>query len=113
MTAAACHCPTCGALYTGERPRVDLDRNLFLCANGVTHLPPRQAEIVSILARAYPRAVSVDLLISGVYGLAEPSDDPGNAIKVHISYARRLLRPLGWEVRRVYRGGYFLERWDA
>lgn len=108
MSEAPCTCPTCGAPFTGERPRVDLDLNSFICAAGWVRLPGHQAEILSILLKAYPGIARHDAIFLGLYGGGEmPETD---SIKVHITHLRKRLRRLGWGVRATYGRGYQLVR---
>lgn len=108
--AAQCTCPTCGAPYEADRPRVDLDRNLFICAAGITKLKPQQAEIATILAAAFPRVSSYETLALSLYGGGDSPLDIRSVLKVQISVMRRALRPLGWNIAPVYGIGYRLER---
>lgn len=111
MEPAQCRCPTCGSPFVGERPLVDLDTNTFICSSGWVRFQHIQAEIVAILVKAYPGLARYDAIFLGVYGGGEmPDSDP---IKVHIHHIRKLIRPLGWEIRAVYGQGYQLLRRGA
>lgn len=106
--SAQCTCPTCGTPFTGERPRIDLDANTFICASGWVHLPGIRIEILTILLKAYPGVARHEAIFLGIYGGGEmPEGDP---IKVHVSNIRKALRPLGWDVRVVHKRGYRLAR---
>lgn len=112
MSVAVCHCPTCGAPYTGEVPRVDLDRNIFICSAGWVQLTRQRAELVSALLEAYPRGMRVDRLVYRLYGASETSEDPVANLRVQVSNARRYLRWLGWTIRNDY-GSYYLEKFGG
>lgn len=105
---AQCRCPTCGAPYTADRPRVDLDRNLFISASGWVKLRRTEAEIAAIIAQAYPGIARHDAIVLGVYGAGDiPLTEN---IKVHVSRMRDALQPIGWTVKVVRTRGYRFDR---
>lgn len=106
----SCKCPTCGAPYQAERPLVDLDRNLFVCAAGTAHLNPQRAEILSIIASQYPRPARREALVAQLYGAQDGPTDALGLLRVQISHVRAALRPLGWAVRNFRARGYALEQ---
>ncbi len=61
---------------------------------------PRQAGVLAVLAMNVGRPVSVDRLIDAVWG-EEPPSSVTNAVQVHVSALRTLLRPTGMAIERV------------
>lgn len=107
--AAICHCPTCGSPYTAERPRVDLDRNIFICAAGAVPLKPSQAEIAHTLLRSYPEAVAKERLLAAMYGGASGPEGEDKVLHVQVFHLRRQLSAVGWTVKNKWHFGYRLE----
>lgn len=103
-----CKCPTCGADFTAERPRVDLGSNIFICSTGAARLRPQAAEVASMLAAKYPDTVRIERLIAGLYGCADGPEQPVRVVYVLLSNLRRTIDPLGWTVANVHGVGWAL-----
>lgn len=110
MSVAVCHCPTCGAPYTADRPRIDLDRNIFICADGAIRVTPQQAELLAVLIKAMPLYARTEAILRGIYGAAEGAEFENDNLRAQLSKLRGLLRPLGWKIENVWHRGYRLER---
>ena len=100
-------CPCCGAELQNQRPRVDLNANVFLHKGAQIHLSPTQAELMETLIRRAPGIVSHDTLIRHLWGQDEPAD-PRKNIQVHVCRLRVLLAPLGVSIVNVLDTGYRL-----
>lgn len=83
-------CPCCGSVAI--RPfLVDLGTNTVVMNEKASRLTRQQAEIVSVLAAAYPGSVATDSIIRRVYGfMPEPGDAP-SCLKAQIHHARKRL----------------------
>lgn len=77
----------------------------------MVRLSAKQRELVEILASAYPRALSVDVVADQLYQL-DPNggpDDPANIVAVMTSRINPIIRQHGWEIAsRKGFGGYRL-----
>lgn len=105
-----CTCPTCGSLYTVEQPRIDLNRNTFICVSGHIRVTPSQAEILAAILERYPESVSIDHILSRIYnGVGEP-DSAEQTLRVQVYRLKLRLRDLGWTIRANWGRGYRLER---
>lgn len=103
-----CKCPTCGADYVSDRPRVDLGRNVFICSAGVARLRPQVAEIASMLVEHYPDTVRAERLLHGLYGWQDGPEYPDVALRVCVSQLRSAIASLGWGVKSVHAVGWTL-----
>lgn len=113
MDAAPCLCPTCGAPYTAERPRVDLSQNVFICARGSIRITPQQAELLTILIDAMPEYARMETILYRLYGGTEGAEFEVDNIRAQISKLRAALRPLGWKIKNIWHRGYQLARIDG
>lgn len=87
---------------------VDLNSNTLLVGAHRLTVKTRIAEVLSVLVIAWPDTVVRERLSAKVWGLyEEPSP---KAIETHVCNARRILRPLGWEIKNQYGVGYRLVR---
>ena len=100
-------CPCCG--QETDRPVVvDLATNTVTVGEQSVKLYPMQAEIVWILARAYPGVVSVDSMIRQIYGQRDEPSRPEDTVRVLIYQGRPKLAPLGIKLRNHWSRGYSL-----
>lgn len=113
MDAASCHCPTCGAPYTREIPRVDLSQNIFICARGSIRITPQQAELLAILTEAMPAYARMETILYKLYGGTVGAEFEVDNVRAQISKLRSVLRPLGWKITNVWHRGYQLARIDG
>lgn len=110
MDGEFCRCPTCGAPYMDERPRVDLGRNIFICAAGATRVAPKHAEILTVLLEKHPAAAAAGHIFNSIHGVSGGPDGGTESLRAHMSNIRRLLRDLGWTIKADYNRTYRLER---
>lgn len=101
-------CPCCGQPLPPREIAVDLNSNTLMVGEQHLKIKTRIAEVLSVIIDAWPEIVTRERLSTKVWGLYEiPSE---KAVEVHISNARKLLRPLGWTVKNQYGVGYRLVR---
>lgn len=113
MAEEFCQCPTCGAPYLDERPRVDLGRNIFICAAGATRVTPKHAEILHVMLEKYPAATGTALIFDRIHGVNDGPESGTESLRAHMSNIRRSLHDLGWTVKSDYNHTYRLERIEA
>lgn len=87
-------CPCCGSGIDAP-VAVDLNTNTLSTRGETVRLTAREAEIMSILAKAYPAAATYQKIFAGLYGAGGGPDDPLNSLSVMLVRLRRLLAPLG------------------
>jgi DNA-binding response OmpR family regulator len=101
-------CPCCGRPYD-RSIGVDLGSNRLYCAGAVVQLTPAEAELGHMLVENYPRTVSHESLIWGLYGPGEQKHKNTDAIvKVIVSKLRRKIAPVGLVIEVGQRRGYRL-----
>lgn len=88
---------------------VDVDSRRASRFGVMIRLSPHMATILDILNHRYPKAVSRDSIIMRVYGDEEEPDLATEGIRVRIAEMRKLLKPLGVEIKNAWAFGYFLE----
>lgn len=102
-------CPCCGGvMYTKVPVYVDLTANEASVRGQAVKLTPRQAEVLHVLAEAFPRGVDKDRLINMVGGRYATENVREPCIPVHISHIRRALRPFGVAIECLWGRGYRL-----
>lgn len=105
-------CPCCGRPYD-KSLGVDLGSNLLYCAGAVVQLTATEAEIAHMLVERFPRTVSVESLIWGIYGPGEQKHKNTDAIiKVMVCKLRKKVAPVGLAIKVGYTRGYRLD-WVA
>lgn len=101
-------CPCCGqSVYVGKFIEVDLNTNSVYNFLGVIKLTPRQAEVLSVLAFAYPRRIPWGDIYHRVFPRGE-AIDPNDRIQNYMKHLRIALAPLGWTVLAERGIGYYL-----
>jgi DNA-binding response OmpR family regulator len=87
-------CPCCRTVVL--KPfMIDLNTNFMTIGEREYKLPRQPAEILSVLAEAYPGSVSRESLIKRVLGSFADIADEKRHIRVQISNARRVLNGSG------------------
>ena len=103
-------CPLChGRQIKPTDLLVDRDGQRASRFGLVVHLVRYDAKVLDILNRRHPRTVDYDAIIMDVYGERDEPRNPGNVLKVRISYLRKAIKVLGVSVVNVTRFGYRLE----
>lgn len=69
-----------------------------------TSTAPAQTTILKRLIKAYPGYVSMDSLLSEVYGMRDHPEYAISTIKMQISVMRRKLKDTGWTIPDARRG---------
>jgi DNA-binding response OmpR family regulator len=100
-------CPCCRQKIADSPLRVSLEFNTVICGNMALEIEPRQAELVYVLRKHWPRNVHNDRLISQVWG-AMPVDEA--AVRTTIYQTRKALEPIGYTIRNSRKQGYRLEK---
>jgi DNA-binding winged helix-turn-helix (wHTH) protein len=107
-TSILMRCPYCGgSLPHSERLRVDLGTNVIYGVGVAVKVPPRQAELCSVLADTYPNLVRRQTLITKIWGDQEISD---KLLDVVVCLTRRYLERIGYGIKNEFAIGYRLER---
>ena len=102
-------CPCCKQPVVGNDLLVSLDTNCVSRNGTIVHLEPRMVVLLSVLHNKAPGVVSIEKIIRAMYGREEPrSEAPETVLRVRISQMRRLLAPLGVEIKNEYGRGYRL-----
>ena len=95
-------------MVSGDVPPVwvDLTRNMVMGGGVELHLRPRQAEILSLFVKAWPRGVNVEAL---AYQLDPYAGMARKTVETHICLLRRAIKPLGVNIQNHEGGFYALE----
>jgi DNA-binding response OmpR family regulator len=101
-------CPCCGRPVE-NRMSVDLGSNRFYSGGAMVQLSPSEAELGHMLVESYPRTVSYESLLWGLYG---PSDEngknPDKTLQVFIAKLRKKVGKIGVSIEVGNRRGYRL-----
>jgi DNA-binding response OmpR family regulator len=93
-------CPCCGG--TVARPLVvDLETNTVARGDRAIQVEPRTAEILSILADAYPAAVDREKLIDGIWGVGTSAWQKRPTLRRHIERTRPKAQSIGLLIETV------------
>lgn len=102
-------CPCCGQrIADGESLVVSLETNTASRLGTTVQLTPRMAEILTVLRGRYPGSANTGGLIRAIYGHRDEPASAYTALRVHISYLRRRLAPLGVAIEVTYTAGWRL-----
>lgn len=105
-------CPCCGA--ETERPLiVDLMTNRVVVGDKWVQLAPQPAEILYVLAEAYPGPVSIDRLLSRLHGAGDHPEFADKSLHTRIHHLRKQIAPLGLRIITNLTRGYALELNEA
>lgn len=86
---------------TRDHLSVDLSANTVACGATLRHAAPRVAELVHILASAYPAPATVDIVMAGLWGAKRPPS-AGTALRNAVREARKVMASLDWEIVRLH-----------
>ena len=100
-------CPTCGQRVTEYLVLVDRTTNTIACRGYTIHAAPKPLELLALLLRCAPRAITKDLIIETVWGDHEPYN-ADKCIHIMIHKLRKVICPLGLEIETVHWRGYRL-----
>jgi DNA-binding response OmpR family regulator len=101
-------CPCCGQETPSERLLVNLDTNIAAYDGIEIEIrPPQAAELVYILAEAWPKTASLFKISQAIWGMHEPEGAVAS-IRVHVSMARKQLERLGFGIEAIVGRGYRL-----
>jgi DNA-binding winged helix-turn-helix (wHTH) protein len=109
-------CPCClQALPVDDTLRVDLATNTLIFAGKAHRMRGRAAEILHVLAEAYPMAVTYPTLKDRVFGVASVVANEQNNLDVNLSHIRRALKDLNlpFAVKTIWGRALKLERTDG
>lgn len=101
-------CPCCGQPMPPREFVVDLNSNTVVIGDRRTTVAYRVAEVLFVLAEAWPETVDRERLITKVWG--SYVDTGSKTVEATITGCRKALDPLGWTVRSTYGVGYRLVR---
>lgn len=99
-------CPRCGA-ETDHKVIVDLDLNTIASSLGSAKLTPIQTEIVYVLINHMPNVISVDSLITAVWGDTKPINVK-SSLQVNLHKIRKTIKPLGLEIVTARARGFMI-----
>jgi DNA-binding winged helix-turn-helix (wHTH) protein len=68
-------------------------------------LQPKEAEVLATLLEAFPRVVTIDALITSVWGHHEPESAYG-CLKAHMWKLRKTMEGTGVSIATVFGTGY-------
>ncbi|MBZ9939158.1 helix-turn-helix domain-containing protein [Mesorhizobium sp. BR1-1-16] len=90
-----------------SRMAVDLPTNTVQLGVMSVQTTPTVAELIHCLAEVAPRPVTLERLIAKLSGWHEPME--AVTLRVHISRARNMVRPLGAEIINIRAKGWYLK----
>lgn len=80
------YCPCCGSSVDSRDVILDRSQGIIAYAGNMLRVRPQEVKILACLLRAWPQAVSTDVLIWEMY---EGRDEPDSALKiVHIAISQ-------------------------
>lgn len=101
-------CPCCRrAVELAKAVDVCLTTSVVSYQGKTLKVPPRQAELIVLLAQSYPRPMKTTDLIYRMWGLAEPGHPPDN-IYCHVYRLRKVLGKIGLSLVSFSGRGYAL-----
>jgi DNA-binding response OmpR family regulator len=91
-------------------PVVDVSWNRISSGDRVITVPPRLAELMTLLIAHYPRPANIERLSAQLYGSsAADMNAPTKTIHVFVAHLRLALPAIGWTVKNQRGAGYYLE----
>jgi DNA-binding response OmpR family regulator len=85
-------------------PRFIYRENRVIWHGGEVRLPPLEADLLAVLARAHGRVVEPDVILHNLYPVHSPADEQG-ALRVRICYLRNRLHGSGLAIRTIWGRG--------
>lgn len=105
-------CPCCGA-QTDSPVIVDLMTNTVTVGEQSVRLRPQAAEILYILAGAYPGLTTHTQLVDGLYGDRDLPGDPNVVVRTVMHGLRRGIAGLGLSITSTLGRGFLLRAGDS
>lgn len=101
-------CPCCGSETESDKPLLDLNTGRLMTNAEVIYLAPRQAELLEILIRRMPAAVSNEHIMQQLFGALQP-DDAYDSVKVHVCHLRKKIKDTNLVIKTHWGRGHSLE----
>lgn len=102
-------CPTCGSTLPSDRIVVDLNVNVVAYGDDKVKLQPRQAELLSILLKNYPKPMARERLKALLFGHNLDEETGYAYVSVQIHHLRKRLKDLPMRIKNHTHVGYALE----
>lgn len=102
-------CPCCGQNVPDANLIVSLETNTASRGSRVAKLENGQADILSVLAAAWPGIVTHATIANALWGTSSGPSNESVIVRVTISAMRKRIKPLGVKIVPVYGRGYRLE----
>lgn len=106
-------CPHCKAPIYGDLPWTFIDFRFFNKETGVElWMPKREASVLAKFLKVYPNHVTTDSMVYMLWA-EEGREEPvcaENACKIYFSRVRKIIRPLGMDIKRVAHRSFALEK---
>lgn len=99
-------CPTCGQDVAGDKVLVTLDSNTLTYKGHSVKLTRGEADAALVLARAMPRPVGYDSMITQIYGANDTPNTVQKCLQVWVCHLRKKLEPLGLAIETVLSRSY-------
>lgn len=103
-------CPCCGRPVRGGRILVNLDTNTVTHGRRRVTLPPAEAEMLSVIADAYPGTVPLARIRTALWGGYDMPLSSEKAIHVYASKIRSAIRSIGLRLENVSSRGYRISK---
>lgn len=101
-------CPICGQPISDLPVTVYRERGMAVAGAKFVLLTGAETDVLTALARAFPRVVSKEGLMSAIYALRSGDDPEIKIIDVWVCKLRKKLLPLGIEIDTAWGKGYAL-----
>jgi DNA-binding response OmpR family regulator len=101
-------CPTCNQQISPLTLLVCLESHAASRFGQIVKLSPHEAVILDALVGRHPRASSMAHLASKLWGAEEGPENEAENIRVKMARLRRLVSPLGVQIKLRYKTGYRL-----
>lgn len=101
-------CPTCGQQIAPLQLLLSLETNKATRLGRTAALSPQQAEILHVLMKRQPRAVSAADISAAIYANGDGPDDEAQVVRVQMWKMRRHLAPLCVRIETIHGTGYRL-----
>jgi DNA-binding response OmpR family regulator len=99
-------CPCCGQAVDNTGIMLDLTTGELSTPYGSTRLSDTQRAILHATLKARPNIAPYDRIYHAIWGhSSDMPDGYHNALRVHIMRMRRVIRPLGLELKCYYKNG--------
>jgi DNA-binding response OmpR family regulator len=100
-------CPLCGQPITDLPVTIYRERGMAVAGGKFALLTGSETDVLTILARAFPRIVTKQAIMDGLYG--DQNEEPDiKIVDVFICKLRKKIAPLGVEIDTAWGNGYGL-----